>query len=290
VKQKKIHTNKHITDNRSINFLLHHITDNDLHNIPDNEEFTNIISDHKDDYFVFFFLQEGKLKGRVDFKDIEFSESTVFCTIPGQVHSIISLSNIKGWVLAIDAVFVKNEYKEIFNRLQYSNHKSCLDQEDENELLQCISLVNKKYVQNKELICQNILHDLVSAYIGMIAEINQKGLPIIKNNRYMEITSQFKTILSANYQTMKRPSQYASEMSISSVYLNEAVKNITGYSVRDCIQNEIILQAKRLLYYTDLTIKEAALKLGFEDWAYFTRLFKKSTQLTPSQFRKLNLK
>ena len=69
----------------------------------------------------------------------------------------------------------------------------------------------------------------------------------------MEITSQFKTILSSNYQTMKRPNQYASQMRISSIYLNEAVKTTTGFSVRDCIQNEIVIQAKRLLYSLNFT-------------------------------------
>jgi AraC-like DNA-binding protein len=290
MKRNKIHTNKHISDNRSINFLLHNISDNDLQSIYDNEGFTNVISDHKDDYFVFFFLQEGSAKVRVDFQEIEFNESTVFCTIPGQVHSIISLSNIKGWVLTIDAMFVKNEYKEIFNKLHFLNISPLLSHEESDELLQCISLVNKKNASNNELINQSVLHDLLSSYIGMIAEIYQKGFPAIKSTRFMEITSQFKTLLSANYQTMKRPNQYASEIKISPVYLNEAVKGTTGLSIRDCIQNEVILQAKRLLYYTDLTIKEISLKLGYDDWAYFTRLFTKSTNLTPSQFRKINLK
>jgi AraC-like DNA-binding protein len=226
----------------------------------------------------------------VDFKEIEFSDSTVFCTIPGQVHSIISLSNIKGWVLAVDVVFVKNEYKEIFNKLHFLNSKPQLSKKEADELLQCISLVNKKYALNNEPIIQSVLFDLVSSFIGMIAEIYQKGFPAIKSNRLLEITSQFKTILSANYQTMKRPNQYASEIKISPVYLNEAVKSTTGLSVRDCIQNEIILQAKRLLYYTDLTIKEISIKLGYDDWAYFTRVFTKSTNLTPSQFRKIYLK
>ncbi|HEX2921209.1 MAG TPA: AraC family transcriptional regulator [Bacteroidales bacterium] len=290
MKRKKIHTHKHINDNRSINFLLHHISNINFQNVSDSEEFANVISDHKDDYFVFFFLQEGKIKARVDFKEIEFSDSTVFCTIPGQVHSIISISNIKGWVLIIDALFVKNEYKEIFNKLHFLNIRPLLSQEESDELLQCISLVNKKYASNNELICQSVLHDLVSSYIGMIAQIYQKGFPAIKSNRLMEITSQFKTLLSANYQTMKRPNQYASEIKISSVYLNEAVKSTTGLSVQGCIQNEIIIQSKRLLYYTDLTVKEISLKLGYDDWAYFTRLFTKSTNITPSQFRKINLK
>jgi len=290
VKKENIPTHKHITDNKSINLLLYHITDSDLHNISDNEKFSALNYDHKDDYFVFFLLQEGTIKGRIDFKEIEINERTIFCTIPGQVHSITEISDIKGWVLVADTVFVKNEYKDIFNRLPFLNMTPRLSQDELDELLLCISLVNKKQAQTNELAGQNILHDLVSAYIGIMAEIYQKSFPVVKNNRYMEITSHFKTILSANYQTMKRPNQYASRMHISSIYLNEAVKNTTGFSVSGCIQNEIILQAKRLLYYTDLPIKEIALKLGYDDWAYFTRLFAKSTQLTPSQFRKTNLK
>jgi AraC-like DNA-binding protein len=268
MKREKIPTHKHITDNKSINFLLHHITDSDLQNISDNEEFSPVISDHKDDYFIFFFLQEGTIKGRIDFNEFEINECEVFCTIPGQVHSIIGLSNIKGWVLAIDAVFVKNEYKEIFNKLHFKNIKPLLSQEESDELLQCISLVNKKYASNNELISQSVLHDLISSNIGIIAETYQKGFPAIKSHRLMEITTQFNTLLSANYKTMKRPNQYASEIKISPVYLNEAVKSTTGLSVQDCIQNEIILQAKRLLYYTDLTIKEISLKIGCDDWAY----------------------
>ena len=128
-----------------------------------------------------------------------------------------------------------------------------LSQEELDELLQCISLVNKKQAQTNKLAGQNILHDLVSAYIGIMAEIYQKSFPVVKNNRYMEITSQFKTILSSNYQTMKRPNQYAPQMRISSIYLNEAVKSTTGFSVSDCIQNEIVIQAKRLLYSLNFT-------------------------------------
>jgi len=290
MKRKKIHTHKYITDSENVNLLLHYVSNRDLYNLSDGKEITKVNLDHKDDYFIFFFLQGGTAKVRIDFKEIEFGKNTVYCTIPGQVHSIINLSNIKGWFLAIDAVFIKDKYKEIFNKLKFFSNKIHLSNDNKTELLQCISLISKKYTSNNESMSQSILHDLVSSYIGMIAEIYQKGFPAIKNNRYMEITSQFETLLSANYKTIKRPKQYASEIKISPVYLNEAVKNTTGFSVRDCIQNEIVLQAKRLLYYTDLPIKEISLKLGYDDWAYFTRLFKKNTNLTPSQFRKTNLK
>ena len=82
MKRKTIHTNKHIADNKNINFLLHHITDCDLQNMSDYDQSSHAISDHKHNYYIFFFLQGGIAKIRVDFKEIEFSKSTVYCITP----------------------------------------------------------------------------------------------------------------------------------------------------------------------------------------------------------------
>ena len=73
---------------------------------------------------------------------------------------------------------------------------------------------------------------------------------------------------------------------ISPVYLNEAIKSITGISVSKYIQIELMLRAKRMLIYTSLNIKEIAINLGFDDYAYFTRLFTKATGLNPTSYRK----
>lgn len=68
---------------------------------------------------------------------------------------------------------------------------------------------------------------------------------------------------------------------ISPVYLNEVVKNVTGESVGRYIRNEIVLRAKRMLVYTTHNIGEIACELGFDDYAYFTRLFTKQTGMNP---------
>ncbi|MEA4846136.1 MAG: helix-turn-helix domain-containing protein, partial [Clostridiaceae bacterium] len=106
------------------------------------------------------------------------------------------------------------------------------------------------------------------------------------NNRYADITSRFKSLLSANYKSVKRPSQYASKLNISPVYLNEAVKKTTGISASNCIRDEIVIQAKRLLFYTKISVKEIAQELGYADWTYFTRFFTKAVGISPSYFRK----
>ncbi|KAA6303287.1 MAG: HTH-type transcriptional activator Btr [Candidatus Ordinivivax streblomastigis] len=86
--------------------------------------------------------------------------------------------------------------------------------------------------------------------------------------------------------TQKSPSQYAFLLHISTPYLNESVKSATGFTAGYWIQYEIILEAKRLLFYTDMNIKEISFKLGYEDYSYFTRLFTKIAGASPLQFRK----
>ena len=70
------------------------------------------------------------------------------------------------------------------------------------------------------------------------------------------------------------------------MYLNEVVKSVTGVSVSRYIQNELILQAKRMLAYTSLTIREISNHLGIDDYTYFTRLFTKAVGVSPTCYRK----
>ena len=88
---------------------------------------------------------------------------------------------------------------------------------------------------------------------------------------------------------MKSPSEYADKLNLSTAYLNECVKNTTGYSVSYHIQQRVILEAKRLLYYSDKSVKEIAAELGYDDYPYFSRLFTKIAGITALAFRNKNL-
>ncbi|MFV0536244.1 MAG: AraC family transcriptional regulator [Dysgonomonas sp.] len=244
---------------------------------------------HRDDYYIFFLVNEGKGKIAIDFVDYELVANSIHCIMPGQVHMPASYINVDGCFLAVDSLLVKNEYKEIIEKRLLSGTVTKPSRQEMKELTNCLTVIEERLNRNEHSIERSILSDLISAYIGMIADIYRRFTPISLNNRATEITLQFKSLLTENYDSMKRPSQYAEQMNLSLVYLNEVVKKTTGLSVSLCIREEVILQAKRLLYYTNLTIKEIAQKVGYDDWAYFTRQFTKSTGLSPSEFRKKNL-
>ena len=67
--------------------------------------------------------------------------------------------------------------------------------------------------------------------------------------------------------------------------LNKCVNECSGNSPLTLINNRIILEAKRMVRYTEMMIKEIALELGFDDPSYFVKFFKRQTGYLPSEFR-----
>ena len=123
---------------------------------------------------------------------------------------------------------------------------------------------------------------VISQYLELTA---RTGTP----SRFEIVTKSFREALERNYGTAKSPAVYAQKLNISTPYLNECVKNATGYSVSHHIQQRVILEAKRLLFHSDKSVKEIAAELGYDDYPYFSRLFSKVTGMTALAFRNKNL-
>ncbi len=258
--------------------------------ISSEEQMPSDTSAHRDDYYIFLLIEEGEGKVLIDFEEREIVAGSVFCILPDQVHLPVGGVNARGWFLAVDSMAVRDEYKETVEKSAVTGNNVKLDEDTLNDLKNCASLIYKRHQTAGGDTGSPVLRDLLSSYIGMIAEICRKECPVPINKRSAIITREFKSLLSGRYRYMKRPSEYAAGLNISPVYLYEAVKETTGQSVGDYIRSEIVLQAKRLLFYTHKSVKEIALDLGYEDWAYFTRLFTRTAGMSPTQFRKKYLK
>ncbi len=89
------------------------------------------------------------------------------------------------------------------------------------------------------------------------------------------------------FRTEKSPSFYADKMNMSLKHLNRICKNILDCTLTEFIYNKIILESKRFLSTNSMTISEVANELGFENYSYFTKVFKKYTNLTPKGFKEL---
>lgn len=244
---------------------------------------------HRDDHYIFILQESGRCQIIVDFEPVEAIGFAVYYLLPGQVHHVVILEKVNGFFLAIDTALVDEKYRHVFEEIIFDQKPLSLKSQESIHIKSCVQLLFDTYNKTEQNgMYTSILHSLSSAFIGMMADVYQQNEPKAnqQNSRLRTITMAFKKLLNERYKTMKSPSEYASELNISMSYLNEAVKSITGFPVSYWIHHEIILEAKRLLYYSDLNVKEIAFSLGYEDHTYFSRLFSKTVSISPMQFRK----
>ena len=104
------------------------------------------------------------------------------------------------------------------------------------------------------------------------------------------IIRDFKSAVDKHYRIEHSTTFYAKLLNITPDHLNRSIKAKLGKTSKEYIQTRITTEAKRLLYFTDLTNKEIGYKLGFNEPANFSAFFKKCTSLSPSNFKKQELK
>lgn len=244
---------------------------------------------HRDDHYLFFFQQGGFSQIMVDFKEITRAGKWLFFILPGQVHQVLANHNCTGWFLAVGAEYLNETYRTVLDERLIGQQPIAPDHETTAYLEQSLSLLDKICNQTQDFKFQSqILRSLIDTTIGFFtaAYLTAENGQHQHELRPTTITRQFRQLLRQNFKEIKSPAAYASLLNISPAYLNEAVKQNTGFAISYWIHQEIILEAKRLLYYTNNSIKEIAVALGYADHAYFSRLFSKVVGQSPIQFRR----
>lgn len=242
---------------------------------------------HTDDYYFFGFIEDGQCRLNIDFEEYTFGKGSLAIIRPGQVHRIIDASNLSANFLVIDSVLVDKEEKRTLER--YGCPQIQLSGISELKLL--LSLLDRKLSCVENPSAKAIVQRLTTVIVGLVVE-NVANATIAHSElqgtmtRHKEIAWEFRDLLENNIRSNRSPSFYAGRLNITVAYLNEAVNAVLGTSVSRHIQDEIILQAKRQLVYTEASVKEIAQSLGFGDYSYFTRLFTKVAGVSPTLFRR----
>lgn len=246
-----------------------------------------ILGTHRDDHYVFFLVEKGSGSMMIDFSEIVIPEKCICYVLPGQVHRSINTEASLGWFMAVDTSLIPPEFRRAFEDRLLLQQPYLLS---ESSYRQCRSLIHLLYEQYSSdphhPFYRQLTHALLTSFLGMAAYgYSQDITSLLSVSRPLQIAREFKRLLSGNITTEKRPSAYAGMLNISESYLNESLKKVTGFSVTYWILHEVMLEAKRLLYYTPLNVKEIAHRLGYDDHTYFSRLFKKANLITPLAFR-----
>ncbi|WP_374461465.1 helix-turn-helix domain-containing protein [Chryseobacterium taeanense] len=240
---------------------------------------------HRDDHFMLIIQIKGNFVLEIDFREVILSGSSLCYIAPGQVHQYREQENNEGWIVFLETALVAKAYLEVLNTSLNSHQFSEISPDD--LIFNFIPVFKSMLTMQAETFTDSIITSLTDSLLGIFVQNlmqNRKAKNLIGGQKYKTVI-EFKHLVQQHYKKLKQVKEYSEILNITPLYLNEIVKEITGFSASHWIHEEIILEAQRLLYYTDLDIKQIAYQLGYDDHAYFSRFFKKNTGNTASQFR-----
>lgn len=238
-----------------------------------------------DFYQVLWFTQVGGNNSYfIDFIDYFYQENQAVIIYPGQIDRIY-IEQKKGYLFAID----KETYLHINERINskylsgyFSNAFVPLTENTTKTLKQLVELMLTEYESRNR---HFLMETYMSAFLfEMAASFDESINPSqrIVNNTAAELWA-----LMENFHTVERnTSFYAEKLGLTNKKLNEAALQSFGRTVKQLLQETLLLTVKREIRLGEKNLKEIAFDLGFTDPAYLTRFFKKHTGMTPSQFRR----
>lgn len=240
---------------------------------------------HRDDHYIFFLLKKGSGSLMLDLQRVHLAAGQLFYILPAQVHHHIRTRAVEGWFLAVDTSMVPQESRDVFEGKLNLQLPCVLKPTVLKQYIYLLTVLQEQYEGEKNA---PVIQALLQSFLLMAAS-SYNDLPATNQmlSRPAELTRQFKKLMVENIRTIKSPSVYSAKLNVSPSYLNESVKRITGLPVRYWIQQEILLEAKRLLYYTQFNINQIAHELGYEDTSYFCRFFRKAAGVSALAFRSI---
>jgi AraC family transcriptional activator of pobA len=237
--------------------------------------------------YTFIYVRQGYFSLNIDFEKIIIRSGQICFVSPSQVQQLTDAAcNV--WIVQAKPFQVNSTYQSILDERSTIQQTVKLNTDKEDRLMNCINLLSSELQTLSDTVCgQLIKRGLIDAIAGLFADEYEAGayLEMKLGGRTFSIATAFRRLLFQRYRDLKKPSDYAEALRISTPYLNEVVKQSSGDTISYWIRQITMIEAKRLLCYTDRSVKEIAYDLGYQDPAYFSRLFTKTMKVSPQLFR-----
>lgn len=233
---------------------------------------------HLHGFYEIIWFQKGSGTHYVDFNQYAIAPGTIIFISPGQIHSFDTKHDQEGYVLKICA--------ELFDDFV---SLSCVTVQDKDSaaLEMLIGAMQEELKKEDSLGHREALHALVKLFVIMVRRSYAGMNPSAPNPHKVSYKAflNFRKLIEENYCHLHTVKDYASLLNVSSKTLTLYVNECSKYSPLELINNRIILEAKRLLRYSVLSVKEIAFRLGFEDPSYFAKFFKRLVKQSPADYR-----
>ena len=254
---------------------------------PTNNDEHPVSEPHRDNHYLLMIATHGRFVLNLDFDPVAFTAPALLLVLPGQIHHIIETAQPQGWAISFDPSLLDSAFQLVLEK-RFST-PAVLDRQTPfyQQTVTLLSLMESIQSGVADPYTGRTTHALLQALLSLITGQFLAGAsePKPTESRGIILEQAFRQLLKQHYKVWKQPAQYATELAVTVAHLNDTVKGLTGLSLSTHIQQRSILEAKRLLSFTDLSVKEIGYAVGYEEPVYFGKLFRKITGSTPLHFR-----
>ncbi|MET3115404.1 AraC family transcriptional activator of pobA [Pedobacter sp. CG_S7] len=239
---------------------------------------------HKhNNYFEIIYLSKGGGNHFIDSRKYPVKPPIMYFIRKEQVHYWELDQEPEGFVVIIKRSFIEisldDELKSLFTKISGQNSLGITDNLTINSIFTLLTKENRESGKN----AFHITEGLLKALLGKVLDVAK---PLINN---VEIKSNlyqaYNNLLNANNKIKNRVAFYAEQLNTSPQNLNAVCRKATNKSASKILAEFITNEAKRLLLYTDKSVSEISIILGFKDASHFVKYFKRFTEQTPQSFR-----
>lgn len=257
-----------------------------------------ITSPQRIGFYKLVLVTGGNIIFWVDTHECKCHTRSLLTISKGQVELCKYSKNVKGYVILFSEEYI-NKYP---GDLEWIDNLKLFDSSNDSSLLKLSNMEYRDFIilfmkigsefKSKNIFARDeILINMIKAILLLAERIKRMHLSEkVTNTAEWKCVSEFKKKLAENCYNSRSVNFYAELLNITTKKLNQITNNFMGKPAKRVIQERLVLESKRLLLYSDQTVKEIGFSLGFKDPTNFNKFFKKFTQITPAEFRIFNRK
>jgi len=247
---------------------------------------------HRHNHIEIIWLRTGNGCLEIDLKKYRMDGNTLYCIVPGQLHQLELDESVDGYLISLPDRMIDggNDDFELLYRsglfhLLMNSPGMRMEPEVAAEIDEIIKRLHKE-LSNGYLLRREIIKRYTSIFLIYLARQFDGALQVSVQTKNVRLVKNFISLVEKKYMTCKLVKEYASELAVTPNYLNEIVKRISGYSAGYHIRQRVVLEARRKAAYSDVSMKEIAYHLGFDDIAHFSKFFKTVYGKNFTEFKK----
>ena len=239
---------------------------------------------------------EGETSLTSNLQEFRLKKDSLFIFSPKHILQVQSNNRFKAHLIVIAPDFLKRiniDTKRMMPLFLQFGSLPCMEltHAESQSLRSFISMVEQELKGSETDFSSEIIGELIAATIYKVGDILTHYLtehpevdsPI--HNRAEEYFRQFTELLGEHYKHERSVGFYARQLCITPKYLTTLIKRISGKSVSEWIDNYVILEAKTLLKYSNMSVQEIAYYLNFPNQSFFGSYFKRNAGMSPSQYK-----